>query len=350
MALFFSPHSSSLVIQNPKPPLHNLPRHPNLSLSFSSNSLISIPKLSSSFRINSSSDSDSESPKIVDEWGEKTEPEPEPETSYTKFSDADPPKDEDEWGEGGGGVEEVKEFKEDDTGNGTALYDKLGDLKRCLVDTFYGTELGFNASPEVRGEVLELVNQLELFNPTPDTTSAPELDGNWVLLYTAFSELLPLLAAGTIPLLKIKSICQSIDTKNLKIENSTTLSSPFATFSFSASATFEVRSSSRIQVKFEEGIFSPPEISSSLSLPENLDIFGQRIDLSPVQRSFNPLQDTLANISRVVSGQPPLKVRIPGERSSSWLLTTYLDNDFRISRGDGGLFILAKEGSPLLDQ
>lgn len=66
--------------------------------------------------------------------------------------------------------------------------------------------------------------------------------------YTAFSELLPLLAAGSTPLLKVKSISQSIDTKSLSIDNSTTLSSPFAEFSFSASASFEVRSPSRIEV------------------------------------------------------------------------------------------------------
>lgn len=105
-----------------------------------------------------------------------------------------------------------------------------------------------------------------------------------------------------------------------------------------------------MQVKFKEGVFPPPEISSSLDLPENIDIFGQKVDLLPVQRSLNPLQEAVANISRAISGQPPLKVPIPGERAQSWLVTTYLDRDLRISRGDGGLFVLAKEGSALLDQ
>lgn len=66
--------------------------------------------------------------------------------------------------------------------------------------------------------------------------------------YTAFSELLPLLAVGTNPFLKVSSISQSVDSSNLSIVNSTTLSGPFAILSFSASATFEVRSPSRIQV------------------------------------------------------------------------------------------------------
>ncbi|KAL8112702.1 hypothetical protein AgCh_020138 [Apium graveolens] len=287
-------------------------------------------------------------PSIVDEWGEKSDPDPEP---ATKLADSDPPKNDDEWGVAN------EEFVA--SGNGSASVEsggndkseKLEELKRCLVDSVYGTDLGVKASSEVRGEVFELVSQLEALNPIAAPTDAVvELDGNWVLLYTAFSELLPLLAAGTTPLLKVDKICQSIDTSNLTIDNSITLSSPFASISFSACATFEVRSPSRIQVTFKEGSFQPPEIKSSVSLPENIDIFGQTINLSPVQQSLNPLQEALAGIARGISGQPPLKIRIPGERTNSWLLITYLDKDLRISRGDGGLFVLAKEGSPLLDQ
>ncbi|XP_050265148.1 plastid lipid-associated protein 3, chloroplastic [Quercus robur] len=320
------------------------------------------------------SDSDpTPKPRVSDDKGEpsdsdsETEPEPEPE------SPPDPPKSEDERGPddatpklnaASSSVTEVKEeevakYATIDEGNNAAFTakpdvspeeDKLAELKRCLVDTFYGTEFGFRASPEVRAEVSELVNQLEAANPTPAPTQSTELlQGNWVLLYTAFSELLPLLALGATPLLKVKEIRQVIDTGNLTIVNSTTLSGPFATFSFSATATFEVQSPTRIKVAFKEGTFQPPEIKTSIDLPENVDVFGQQINLLPVQQTLSPLQDTVASISRVISGQPPLKVPIPGDRTSSWLLVTYLDDDLRISRGDGGLFVLAKEGSPLLD-
>lgn len=285
---------------------------------------------------------------VTDEWGEKAEPEPEP---PTKFSGPDPSGEEadDEWG----GVE----VKDDRYGNGTPGVDvdgesqKLKDLKRALVDTVYGTDFGFRASSEVRAEAIELIAQLEAANPTPAPTESPELlDGNWVLLFTAFSELLPLLATGRIPLVKVEKISQSINSGSLTIDNSTTISGPVASLSFSASAAFEVRSPSRIQVQFKEGSLNPPEIKSSIDLPEDVDIFGQKINLSPVQQSLNPLQNAVAGIGRTISGQPPLKIPIPGERAKSWLLITYLDKDLRISRGDGGLFVLAKEGSPLLDQ
>ncbi|RZC74094.1 hypothetical protein C5167_049575 [Papaver somniferum] len=339
MALYLTtsqPSSTSLLSQNlgnyfSSSRIHS--QNPNLSLSLSKRTSRNF----SSFRIRSSN--------------EENEQKPLP----SKSSESDPPENEDEWG-GGGGEEEVVVGGRDYGTAGVNVNetddDKLGDLKRCLVDTFYGTELGFKASGEVRAEVLELVNQLESLNPTPAPTEAASLlDGNWTLLYTAFSELLPLLATGKLPLVEVKQISQSINTTALTIDNSTTLSGPFGTFSFSALATYEVRSPSRIQVRFKEGSLEPPKISSNFSLPQNIDIFGQKVDLSPVQSSLiNPLEDVVANISRLISGQAPLKVPIPGERSSSFLLTTYLDKDLRISRGDGGLFILAKEGSPLLDQ
>ncbi|KAL8552942.1 hypothetical protein ACS0TY_001567 [Phlomoides rotata] len=351
MSLLLNPHPSSALLCFKSCNFH--PKSTKLnSLSFSPN-----PRRIFSAR----SSSEPEKPAFVDEWGEKSEPDPEPDT---RFSDPDPPKGDDEWGA--------------DMGNGIPVSDggdKLWELKRALVDTVYGSDLGYRASAEVRAETLELVSQLEAANPTPAPTECPDLlDGNWILVYTAFSELLPLLATGSIPLVKVEKITQSIDSSSLNIENSVTLSTPISTISFSASASFQVRTSSRIQVcfcfcfsykimapkienviwvvlqvEFKEGKFNPPEIKSRLDLPPSVSIFGQTLSLSAVEESLRPLEGVVEGIARAVSGQPPLKIRIPGEGSKSWLLTTYLDKDFRISRGDGGLFVLAKEGSPLLD-
>ncbi|KAL3649608.1 hypothetical protein CASFOL_006011 [Castilleja foliolosa] len=343
MSLLLNPHQpSSLFISQKTPKFLPKSTKPH-SLSFSPS-----PKFIFSVRssLNDPTDpsSKSENRPITDEWGEKADPQPEP---ASRFSGPDPPRDEDEW-EGRSGV---------GLGNGTTPVaddkdeegEKLLDLKRALVDTVYGSNFGFGTSPEVRAEVLELVSQLEAANPTSAPTESPELlDGNWVLVYTAFSELLPLLAAGSIPTVKVEKISQYIDTSSLTIDNSITISSPFSSLSFSASASFEVRSPSRIQVEFKQGTFNPPEIKSSIDLPESINIFGQNINLSSVQQSLSPLRNVVEGISQTISGQPPLKISIPGERTKSWLLITYLDKDVRISRGDGGLFVLVREMSPLL--
>lgn len=82
-------------------------------------------------------------------------------------------------------MERIKDDGNGD-GNGSMVVEdngKLEELKRCLVDSVYGTGLGFKASQEERAEIIELVNQLEVVNPTPAPTDAVELlDGKWVLL------------------------------------------------------------------------------------------------------------------------------------------------------------------------
>ncbi|MCE3051200.1 hypothetical protein HAX54_049108, partial [Datura stramonium] len=92
-----------------------------------------------------------------------------------------------------------------------------------------------------------------------------------------------------------------------------------ATTSISTSAKFEVRSPKRVQIKFEEGIIGTP-------------------------------QDTASSVAKSISSQPPIKFPISNSNAQSWLLTTYLDDELRISRGDAGsVFVLIKgEGSPLL--
>ena len=120
---------------------------------------------------------------IPDEWGEKSGPEPELDSAYTRFTAPDPAigEYEDEWGPGGGsgngGSGVQVEVEGEDKGGGN------WELKKCLVDTVYGSDFGFRASAEVRAEASELVTQLEAANPTPNPAETPALlDGNWVLL------------------------------------------------------------------------------------------------------------------------------------------------------------------------
>lgn len=114
------------------------------------------------------------SPVVADEWGEPGVAEPE------QPSGADAPTNDDEWG--GEPTPTPPTPVPATAAEGEDKDEGREDLKRCLVDTVYDSGLGLKASSEVRGEVVELVAQLEAANPTPAPVQAPDLDGNWILL------------------------------------------------------------------------------------------------------------------------------------------------------------------------
>ncbi|CAO2842473.1 unnamed protein product [Amaranthus hypochondriacus] len=260
----------------------------------------------------------------------------------------------DEWGpekstssSNGSGAVAVAEEEE------TSLeVEEIFKLKKQLVDSFYGTDRGLKASSETRAEIVELITQLEAKNPTPAPTDAlPLLNGKWILAYTSFSGLFPLLSQGRLPLVKVEEISQTIDSENFTVQNSVQFSGPLATTSLSTNASFEVRSPKRVQIKFVEGVVGTPQITDSVVLPENVEFLGQKIDLTPLKGLFNSVQDTASSVAKTISNQPPLKINISqiSQNAESWLLTTYLDQELRISRGDAGsVFVFIKEGSPLL--
>ena len=70
----------------------------------------------------------------------------------------------------------------------------------------------------------------------------------WCCRYTSFAGLFPLLSRGTLPLVKVAEISQTIDSENLTVQNSVQFSGPLATTSITTNAKFEVRSPKRVQV------------------------------------------------------------------------------------------------------
>lgn len=231
----------------------------------------------------------------------------------------------------------------------TVEVEEMNRLKKQLVNSFYGTDRGLKASSETRAEIVEFITQLEAKNPTPAPTDALSLlNGKWILAYTSFSGLFPLLSQGRLPLVKVEEISQTIDSEQFTVQNSVQFSGPFSTTSVSTNAKFEVRSPKRVQIKFMEGVVGTPQITDSLVLPENVEFLGQKIDLTPLKGLFDSVQDTASSVAKTISSQPPLKFNI-ARNPESWLLTTYLDEELRISRGDGGsVFVFIKEESLLL--
>ncbi|CAH2071529.1 unnamed protein product [Thlaspi arvense] len=224
-------------------------------------------------------------------------------------------------------------------------------LKRLLADSLYGTDRGLTAASETRAEISELITQLESKNPNPAPNEALFLlNGKWILAYTSFVGLFPLLSRRISPFVKVDEISQTIDSESFTVQNSVRFAGPLATTSISTNAKFEVRSPKRVQIKFEQGVIGTPQLTDSIEIPEFVEVLGQKIDLNPIRGLLTSVQDTASSVARTISSQPPLKFSLPGDNAQSWLLTTYLDKDLRISRGDGGsVFVLFKEGSSLLN-
>lgn len=226
---------------------------------------------------------------------------------------------------------------------------KTLELKQTLEDTIHSTERGLQVNAETRSEIMELIGQLESHNPHPNPLQCLDLlDGKWILRYTSLTEFLPLLAAGSLPFIKVGEISQSLNTKDSLMVNSVAFVGPLGTTSLSANASFEICSPKRIQIKFEEGLVEAPQINNVLEMPESFTFLGQKVDLTAFQGIFQTLQSATYTIARTISGQPPLKFPIRSENAQPWLLTTYLDEDLRISRGDNGsVFVFVKDVSAL---
>ncbi|CAA6661391.1 unnamed protein product [Spirodela intermedia] len=261
--------------------------------------------------------------------------------------------DDDEWGReapdgpqgAGAAVAEAEESAADAV---------IGELKTKLKELLYGTDRGLKVSSETRAEIVELITQLESRNPTPAPTEAlpperqvdPRVSFHFsrfispefvrcqtILRYTSFSGLLPLLATNRVPqLVKVEEISQTIDSESFTVQNSVRFAGPLATTSVSTNAKFEVRSPKRVQIKFEEGIVGTPQLTDSIVVPEKVEFFGQNVDLSPFKGIITSIQDAASSVAKSISDRPPLKIPITNTNAESWLLTTYLDNELRVSR------------------
>ncbi|XP_074592049.1 chromoplast-specific carotenoid-associated protein C1, chromoplastic-like [Curcuma longa] len=254
-----------------------------------------------------------------------------------------------EWGEEGG--------VEGSEGAGVAVLevaepDETAELKRKLIDLLSGTDRGLKASSETTAEILELITDLEVKNPIPAPNDVLSLlNGKWILAYTSSSQLFPLLGSWRLPqLVKVDEISQTIDSESLTAVNSVKFAGPLSFTSLTTNAKFEVRSPKRVQIKFEEGIVGTPQLTDDIVIPDKVEFLGHNIDLSPFKGIINSLQGAASSVAKTISRQPPLRIPINNTNAESWLLTTYLDEELRISRGDGGdIFVLIKEGSPLLN-
>ena len=123
---------------------------------------------------------------------------------------------------------------------------------------------------------------------------------------------------------------------------------PLSKTSVSTSANLEVRSPKRLQVKFNQGSIATLQLLDNVDIPGELSIMGQRVDLQPIQPVLEPLKGVAQqglSLAQELFKQLPKEASLPiqGDQAQTWLITTYLDDNLRISRGPrGSVFILTK--------
>ncbi|GFR40712.1 hypothetical protein Agub_g1319 [Astrephomene gubernaculifera] len=221
----------------------------------------------------------------------------------------------------------------------------VDSIKSALLDLICGTERGAVARSEVRAEINELVNQLEVAGGPHADVSSASLGGTWELLYCNAPQLVALLGLNRLPLLPLRvgPVTQRIQPASSTLENCVQLQFPMLQTSLSTLSSYTVASPKRLQFTIQSGRLHTPSIEASLELPATLSLMGQTLDLSPLREALAPLtrgaEGLAASASDLLGQAPALEVPLEGLQAAAgegWQLTTYLDEEMRITRGDGG--------------
>jgi len=231
----------------------------------------------------------------------------------------------------------------------------IQDIKAALIDSLYGTERGLTARSEVRAEINELISQLEAKNPNPSPTDAMDkLDGEWKLVYTSNSELMAILALSKLPFVSVGDVTQTIEVLGMTVENKVALTVPFSRTALSTTASFEVRSPKRLQLKLERGKVATPQLLADIELPNTVTVLGQAVDLTALKSAISPMQSSvrglLEQVNNIVRQGPELAFPIQSERAQTWQLNTFADDELRITRGDGGSVFIYTRNTPAAEE
>ncbi|KAL5700063.1 prolyl aminopeptidase [Ranunculus cassubicifolius] len=229
-----------------------------------------------------------------------------------------------------------------DEGKGVKDEGEVDELKKKLLESFYGIDRGSRASSETSAEISELITRLEAQDSTTDLAKCLELlDGKWDLVYTSFAPLFPLLFGETQKLLKV-SMSETIDSNDLKVQQSVQFLGNLDATSLFVNGTFEVKGLKRVEVTPKDIKVEITKVSDYNLLPEHVEFLGVKLNLSALNRISANIQHTSSSI---ISSNLPSVISFLKGNIQLWVLPTYVDGNLRIVRGDRGcIFVFAKEG------
>ena len=118
-----------------------------------------------------------------------------------------------------------------------------------------------------------------------------KLSGTWKLVYTSNSELMAILGLSKLPLVTVHDIKQTINALTGTVVDTLDISTPGSRTEVSATASVTVQSPKRLNLKFEKGTISTPQLMTELDLPDETEMMGQRVDLRSLKSAIQPLQD-----------------------------------------------------------
>ncbi|KXZ43989.1 hypothetical protein GPECTOR_76g812 [Gonium pectorale] len=238
----------------------------------------------------------------------------------------------------------------------------LVNLKSGLLDLVYGTARGVNATALQRAAIEEFVCALEARNPNACPTDAVSaLVGRWKLVYTSNLGTLVLLGAlDAMPLVEAGDVVQIIHPDSLTATNKIDLFVPLLV-SLRAEAGLEVRSPRQFKVRLSrlglDTYLATPQLTAALEVPDSVQLLGASLDLAPLRRLLAPINSGIEAaqglLNRAVSPEldldslplpPSVSPGAVSDAASVWMLTTYLDDNLRVSRDDEGrVFIMLKD-------
>lgn len=226
--------------------------------------------------------------------------------------------------------------------------------KQSLLDSFWGTERGLTAAPETRVEINELISHLEAVNVEQTATdSFKRLGGRWKLVYTSNSELVSVLSLSQWPFVTDLELYQTIDCDASTVENAVTVTLPGSTVSIRSLASFKMLSSKRFGLNL-----SKPGKAPNVQVTAHVENQQAQSTIAAFTNAVKPLFETssaavdfvtgflgpLNPTNKGISMDPSLELPVLSPRVDTWLITSYMDDDLCVRRGDGGsVFVLVRE-------